>query len=365
MRISVLLHQSFAKSDAITTDITSMYAILKRKFETFVYSSDGLYGSLSGIKKENLLNAIINKENLLIYHHDMYWEEGANILEQAKAKVIVKYHRLSSETYCKASHEEYDTSDHNRRAQTARIYQDHPDFLWVGDSLYALEDIGIADRTNTVVVPPFNHIEMWQSVSPDEATLKSLLEGRTINLLFVGNLALNRGYNILIEILRDYIRYYGEDIVLHIVGKKNEELQKLNLELEQHISFHHGLEKHVHWMEKIPKNMLLSFFLGCDYYLHVNDDESFCVPLLEAQSLYLPVIAKRTRTVAEILGQEQLLLDGDIREYSSAIRIISRNKAYKDYLVKKGIKNYRNRFTNQIIEKQFTETVQNFTGVSL
>ncbi len=361
---AVLLHQTIAEHDAIGNDIAHMYEIMRRKHDVFVYCSYLLNKKLKRIDRDGLLDLTSDENNLLIYHHSNYWEEGEEILDKARARVIIKYHCITPPSFFKSYSSDYYFLCKQGREQTWRIYRKHDDFLWMGDSCHNLVDAGICGHPNAVVVPPFNNLEQWKYMPPDEAILKSLMESQTVNLLFVGRVAPNKGHKHLIEIIRDYVSHYGHNIRIYIVGKKDDELQTYYRELEELIATY-GLVDHVTWVREANNSMLLSFYLGCDFYLNCSDHEGFCVPIVEAQGLCLPVISSRTSAIPEIMGMEQVMLDNDFSEYSAAIYILSRNDRYRDYLVKKGHENYVNRFSNLLIEKRFMEVVQDYAGVAL
>ena len=361
---SVLLHQSITKHDAIGNDIYHMYQILGRKHEVCVYCSHLLSESIKAVDRKTLLDLISDENNLLIYHHSNYWEEGEEILNRAEAKVIIKYHCITPPSFYENYSEDYYLLCKNGRKQTSRLFQNHSHFLWMGDSYYNLSDAGICGYPNTVVVPPFNNIESWKDVIPEETILKSLMESPIVNLLFVGRVVPNKGHKYLIEIVKDYVAHYSSDIAIYIVGKKDDKLHIYYRELDELITAY-GLGDRFIWVQEVTDPILLSYYLGCDFYLNCSDHEGFCVPIVEAQSLCLPVISRRASAVPETLGMEQLMLDNDVSEYSAAIHILAENDSFRDYIVKMGRKNYLDRFSNSLIEKKYVKAVQDYAGVNL
>lgn len=361
---AVLLHQSITVHDAVGNDISHMYQILGRKHEVRVYGTYLMNKTLKPIDRKNLLKLIADENNLLIYHHSNYWEEGEEILDRAKAKVIIKYHCITPPSFYENYSEDYYLLCKNGRKQTSRLFQNHSHFLWMGDSYHNLADTGICGYPNTVVVPPFNNLEKWKDVIPEETILKSLMESPVANLLFVGRVAPNKGHKYLIEIVKDYVAHYSSDIAIYVVGKKDDKLHTYYRELDELI-IACGLGDRFIWVQEVTDATLLSYYLGCDFYLNCSDHEGFCVPVVEAQSLCLPVISKRTSAIAETIGIEQLMLDDDVFEYSAAIHILAENHRFKDYLVQMGRKNYLNRFSNALIERKFLNVVQDYAGVAL
>ena len=361
---SVLLHQTIIKHDAIGNDISHMYQILGRKHEVCVYCNYLSNEDMKAVDRDKLLNLISDENNLLIYHHSNYWEEGEEILDRAKAKVIIRYHCITPPLFYENYNEDYYLLCKNGRKQTLRLFQYHNDFLWMAASYHNLSEVGICGHPNTVVVPPFNNLEQWKDVIPEETILKSLMESPCVNLLFVGRVAPNKGHKFLIEIVKDYAAHYSSNIAIYVVGKKDDKLHTYYRELDELI-IACGLGDRFIWVQEVTDATLLSYYLGCDFYLNCSDHEGFCVPVVEAQSLCLPVISRRTSAIPETIGIEQVMLDDDVSEYSAAIHILAGNHRYRDYLVQMGRKNYLNRFSNALIEKKFLKVVQDYAGVIL
>ncbi len=359
----VFLHQTIAKHDATGNDIAHMYSILGRKYCVFVYCDYLENPGLNKVNREHLFDIISDRRNLLVYHHSTYWEEGEKILAKAKAKIIIRYHNITPPSYFLPYYEDYYIKCKEGRKQTARLYKKYPNSLWMGASSYNLEEAGIGKDSNKVVVPPFNNIEQWKHVSPNEEVLKSILEGPELNLLFVGRIAPNKGHKFLLHVVRDYLIHYNEKIVLHIVGKRDENLGDYNRELDD-LRWSSIPQSSVNWAGQIEDSVMLAYYLGCDFYLNCSDHEGFCVPIVEAQSLYLPVITKHSSGITETIGKQQLILEEDPAKYSAAIHILSKNATHRDFLIENGFRNYWSRFRNSIIENSFIRAIQEYMGIS-
>ena len=360
----VLLHQTIARHDAVGNDIAHMVEILRRQHEVSVYCEYLLNRGLKQISREMLLEIGQDEENLLIYHHSNYWEEGEAILNSVRAKVIIRYHNITPAFFFEPYFEKYCLLCKKGREQTERVFREHPDFCWMGASCYNLADAGIYGHPNTTIVPPFNNAGQWRDTVPNEAVLRFLLESTTFNILFVGRVSPNKGHKALIEIVREYGSRYGHDISLHIIGKRDEALLTYNQELDGIIS-DYGLGSHIRWVPEIDDPTLLAYYLGCDLYLTCSDHEGFCIPIIEAQSFRLPVVAKGSTAVPETMGEGQVLWGDRTSDYVDEIRKIVENPAYKDHLIEKGLKNYQRRFTNRRIENKFVKVGQDYTGVIL
>jgi len=64
------------------------------------------------------------------------------------------------------------------------------------------------------------------------------------------------------------------------------------------------------WMTgTIPDSVLSAYYRGADAFVTATEHEGFCVPLIEAMTCGLPVIARRFAAVPDTLGDAGLLLE--------------------------------------------------------
>jgi glycosyltransferase involved in cell wall biosynthesis len=361
---ALILHQSIVKHDAIGNDIVQMYNQLGGSGETCVYCDILNIDSLRRVNKDRLGTFINDKSNLIIYHHSQLWEDGAEILSKAAAQVVFKYHNITPEKYFEGYDRDAYVKCKKGREQTRQLITDHPNALWMGDSSFNLLDIDPIDPGRKVVVPPFNAVEKWRGVVPDEKTLKELLESRAVNLLFIGRVVPNKGHIFLFRVLRDYIDHYGPQVRLHVIGKIDNGRSAYYEELQTVIK-RMNLKKNVHFTGEVEERVMLSYYLGSDFFLCGSEHEGFCIPLVEAQYCHLPVIARKTSAIEETLGPDQLLFTDDIRDYSSTIKVLTDNREYKNYLIGKGFRNYQGRFSLNAVSAAFNNAINKFTGASL
>ncbi|MGE5473039.1 MAG: glycosyltransferase [Ignavibacteriales bacterium] len=355
----VILHQTITNHDAIGNDIEHMYDILNKKHECFVYCNYLFNDKLINIDNEKLSKIISDENNLIIYHHSVFWEEGEKILENARAKIIFKYHNITPACFFKEYNEHAFQQCSHGREQTVRFAENFKKALWMGDSKYNLQEINCSN--NKVVVPPFNNIERWDSVKPDEAILKSLIENKNINILFVGRVAPNKGHKYLFQIIKDYTENYGSNICLNIIGKMDGGLKPYNDELNLIIEYC-GLTEKIKFIGEITESILISYYLGSDFFISCSEHEGFCVPLIESQYLNLPVIAKKTSAIEETLGINQLAFFDDVIDYTAAIKVLTENNEYREFIIQNGLNNYENRFSNSMISNSFIKEIEKFTG---
>lgn len=352
----IILVKTLLVNDAIGNDVFQMHKILSNKYVVSIYTDFSNFPNLKYLKPEDksLLKLIEDENNILIYHHSIFWDEANFILNLSKSKIIIKYHNITPAHFFK----NYDLSLFNlcRKGlyQTEQLSK-NKNIFWVGDSYFNLSDLNI-NEDKKYVLPPFNNINDWKSISHDGEILNNLLKDETIKLLFVGRIAPNKDIIFVLKVLQNYIKYYDERIKLFMIGRIHLELEKYNNEIENYIN-KNNLSDKIQFLYNIDDNKKLSYFKGCDFYINGSEHEGFCVPIAEAQSTGLPIISKDNSANPETIGKNQLILDNNIEKFSAAIHILNKNKNYRKFLIENGLKNYNNRFTYDIIKNQLIKII--------
>jgi glycosyltransferase involved in cell wall biosynthesis len=360
----LILHQTIADHDAIGNDMYRMCEIFKEKHECFIYCNNLLSNKFAAVSKNGLNRIISAEDNLIIYHHSNYWEQGEDILKQARSRIVIRYHNITPAHFFERYNATYYHQCSLGRKQTQSLAHHLKEALWIGASAYNLQDITDIRPDHQEIIPPFNNIRRWSSIAPDESVLKSLIESKNINLLFVGRIAPNKGHKFLIEIVRDYLDTFGPNLCLNIVGKLDNGLRTYSFELEKLIA-NLNLRNKVNLVGEVNDNVLLSYYLGSDFFVCCSEHEGFCVPIVESQGLHLPVIARKAPAIKETMGLNQLILDNSVREYSAAIKVLTENVKYKAFIIDNGFRNYEERFSDKIVTTNLIRTIENYLGISI
>lgn len=357
----ILLHQTFSDGDAIGHDIQGMYSALEKlSLPVYIFCEYNVSKHpYRMIDLSELRSKIKMRSNLLIYHHSIYWQLGEQILKEAKCKVIVRYHNITPPEFFEKYSNRYYQITFNGRKQTERFVQ-RPDFYWLSDSNYnndELLELGLPIERASVI-PPFHKVEEINQIPADKQLLGSLQRSDHINVLFVGRVASNKGHMRICKTVKSYVELFGSHITFWIVGGMDNEIQKYYEELNAYVR-RWNLDRNIVFTNKVPENQLKAYYQGCDVFVCLSEHEGFCVPLIEAQYLKLPVIACDSSAIAETIGDEQLVFSEFNEDLiASAIHVVAKSDDIRSYLVHNGLVNYRTRFTNEIIEEKFVELME-------
>jgi len=347
----VVCHGSIVSRDAIGNDVFGMVALLARHREVYVFGEYVSVTDLPRLDRTQLDELIASPANTIIYHHSIEWPLGEEILRRARARIVIKYHNITPEHFFATRHPVLEAMCRRGREQTARLRAALPDALWLADSAFNLADAGVAHDPRAVV-PPFNVVEDWQRTPPSSAVLAALNESGDVNLLAVGRLVPNKGFHTLIDAVAYYRRHHGRPVRLNVVGAPTGGEDRYRGMLMRRIA-EHGLDRHVRLLGQVTDEELVALYLGSDYLLCASEHEGFCVPLIEAQSLGLPLVAKDVPAVRETAGESQLLLGGDPAELAEAVAMLEENPEYRHFVIGAGLENFEHRFRRAELERRF------------
>ncbi|MEO1923665.1 MAG: glycosyltransferase family 4 protein, partial [Nautiliaceae bacterium] len=293
---AVILTPTLVPYDAVSNDVRLQHKVLNEILPSYIYTDsykeDG-YSSKYLISKEDLAN--LTKEDIIIYHHSVYWEFADKFLFNTKAKIFIKYHNITPpgffspysrvyENVCKMGY------DQNKRLKTLNA-------VFMADSKYnALEFPGAK------VVPVFTILEDFNG-EIDASFAEKILKN-DLNILFVGRFAPNKGHRHLVKTLY-FLKEYGLNPTLHIAGGIDRELISYVDEIKRLIDFY-SLSQNVIIYDKLEFKKLLTLYKTSDMFLLMSEHEGFCVPVLESQKSSLPLVAVDRAAVKETAGENQL-----------------------------------------------------------
>lgn len=364
MRNFVIMHETVTSHDAIGNDIELMYTILSKKHYCYVYAKNQFNKNVKYIDEKEFDTLLADEKTIIIYHHSVFWECGYKKIRSFNGKIVFRYHNITPAHFFEQYNEFAYQQCEKGREQTKLLQSEFKNASWLCDSMYNSEDISIVEKDRVGICAPFNKIEEWNSVIPDEQILSTLIENNTFNIMFVGRIAPNKGHLMLLEVIRVYCSYYGSNIKLIIIGKYDEGLPDYNRQIKDRINLY-GLESLIELVGEINDQTLMSYYLGSDALLCCSEHEGFCVPIIEAQNFKLPIIALKECAVPETIGRNQILLGREIEEYAAALHKIRTDNNVRNYLINEGRKNYESRFTFGEISKVFAKEMKRMTGVEI
>lgn len=350
-----LCHQSIYLEDAIGHDILGMYKLLNKMGIEVILVTEYLDKRLE--TKYNTLclkNTSRFNFDILLYHHSIHWQRGEELLRKFSGDIIFKFHNITPATYFTSYSFLLEKKCKLGELATKELIQRYANHSWLADSHYNKLDLietGL-DRDKINVVAPFNKInlKMYARKNHNQKIKK---------IIFTGRFVPNKGHKHLINILKAYVKNFSSNIELQMVGVIDCELEAYFLHLLKEIH-KYKLEDKVRIFVKLPQNKLMNLYQNADVFMCMSEHEGFCVPIIEAQAIGIPVIAANSSAIPETIGYSAGKFpksEDDYIYYASMLDDILKNSAVYQGLVNRGLQNVMTRFLNPLIETQFVKAI--------
>jgi L-malate glycosyltransferase len=204
------------------------------------------------------------------------------------------------------------------------------------DSGYNAAELVECGYREAVVCPLLVDLEEYHR-RPDPATLDRLRRRRDrsgTQWLFVGRVAPNKCQHDVIGAFAVYRRVFDPAAHLTLVGGATSPhyLRALERMVEEL-----GLGDSVEILNGLSETELLAHWAVTDVFVCLSEHEGFCVPIMEAMELGVPVVAYAAAAVPETLADAGVLLyDKDPLVVAEAVDGISRPGPARDHLVRAG-----------------------------
>lgn len=349
--------------DAVGNDVIGMYRVLEKQGYACTIFAEAWVTSEVDVKHISELRTFLTRpSDVLIYHYSIGWDLGLAPLQELDCKKVIKYHNVTPPEYYEDFNEDYANVCRAGRAQLQSI-ANIQQATYLSDSAYnasELHQLGVSVQ-NSAVLPPFHYIDQLQFTEPDFSVLDTYRDGK-FNILMVGRLVPNKGHAALIEAFYVYHQTYNPNSRLLIVGKSDPRLNQYNDFLQQKVA-NLGLTHSVVFTGGVSAAALKAYYLVSNAFMITSDHEGFCVPLIEAMSIKLPIVAYGSTAIPMTVGKAGVVWSQpDPALLAGALDRIATNPTISRELGELGWQRYQEVFTNRRIETEFLELIQRLTA---
>lgn len=242
----------------------------------------------------------LRSDDLVVFHYSTWSATAEWLLERRPDQLVVVYHNITPPAFFGDTSR--GTADRNRRALAALADLAAIARLGVAKSEFSEHELQQAGFAKTAIVPL--PVEVSENEPYDERCLRAWRRPGTV-LLSVGRIAPNKRIEDLIHVLAAY-RYHVGEAWLLLVGPQDTAppYRRWLDRLIQHL----GLDAHVAFAGHVERTALLAYYRAADAYLCMSEHEGFCVPLVEAMALGIPVCAYDSTAIPSTLGPAGLLV---------------------------------------------------------
>jgi len=353
-RIAILT-PTLTSADAVSNDVLGMRRLLAERGHAVCIFADSTNLPDEQIEPPVALSTYLSRdEDVLIYHHSIGWDRGIQIMKSASCRKIVKYHNVTPAEFFEGISEHHKHLCENGRSQLKEIVASGLD-LYLAASAFNESDLISSGsvRHKTVVVPPFNQADQLRAAEADFELLDSHDDG--VTLLTVGGVRPNKGHEALIEAFATYCYYFNAQARMFIVGTQDDAFAGYASRLRQLIEGW-SMESRIVFTGEVSTSLLKSYYLIADALLITSKHEGFCVPLVEAMALKVPIIAYAATAIRETANDAALIWEErDPFLLAQSIDFLKTNEDARVELVDRGSRRYEQNFSNAAIEKQFLD----------
>jgi L-malate glycosyltransferase len=301
----IAVHQVLATlgyGDAISNHAIGIQRVLRRAgyaSDIFVETADRRVQQLTRDYRELLDSS--SADNILVHHFSIQ-SRASRLAFALPDRMILVYHNITPPEYFVGVHERLaETCYRGRRELSAYASRVQ---LALGVSEFnrrELADAGFPTTGVLPVVPDFSHLE----VTPNRLTAGAFDDDH-VNVLFVGRVIPSKKIEDVIRFFDEYHRRYNPRSRLVIVGSYWQ-FEQYYAMLQQFMASR-GVE-HVHLLGHVSNEELAAWYEIADVFLCASEHEGFCVPLVEAFYMGVPVIAFAAAAVPATMDGAGLLYD--------------------------------------------------------
>lgn len=324
------VHQVLATlsyGDAIGHEVLGIQRVLREagyESDIFVETADARLESRT-YDFRDLLDAS-HPENLLI-HHFSIGSRASRVAFALPDRMTLVYHNITPPEYFVGVHEQLVTLCYHGRRELA-AYADRV-VLALGDSEFNRQELEAAGfpRTGVLpVVPSFAHLD----VEPHRFFTAAFDDDRT-NVIFVGRVIPNKKIEDVVRAFAAYQSRFNPRSRLLFVGGYSA--------FEQYFAMLQRLVRalgvrDVHFLGHVTNEELRSVYELADVFLCASEHEGFCVPLVEAFHMGVPVLAYAASAVPATMDGAGVLYDTkDPLRVAALIDAVAGDAALADRIV--------------------------------
>ena len=355
---------AISRGDAVGNDALEMQRILTaRGHAVELFSSSCSKTSTSTKDVADLPSYLADDpRGILIYHHAIGWGGGVELLRRVTCRRVVKYHNVTPGRFFAGFPGHSQRLCQHGREQLRELAQADCD-LYLSDSPYnqgELIEAG-APAERCTVVPPFHHIDRLHGLTADPEILRQLNDGLT-NLLFVGRRAPNKGHRYLLDAFAVYHEHYERNSRLLLVGRQDRSLASYTNLLREQAS-RLGVLDSILFIDGVSDAELKAYYQRASAFVLASEHEGFCVPVVEAMALQVPIVAYGTTAVPHTVGDAGLVWEEpDPFLLAQSIDAVVRDVDVRRQLTERGWRRYQALFANQRLERDFLHALQSIAA---
>jgi glycosyltransferase involved in cell wall biosynthesis len=307
----------FADGDAISREARELRKVLRGLgYESDIFAPSASIGTAVKGDCRVLDHYAAGPRDVAIYHYSTASAASALFLASAGRKVV-RYHNITPESFFRGYDDDLaDELAAARRGLPAIVAA--ADVAWADSDYNAREIRGMGARAVEVVPLFFSPGDFGGMADP---AMLARLGGGFTNLLFVGRMAPNKAVEELVLAFAWYHRTIDARSRLVLVG--SDRSCPRYFAMLRLLASRLGLAN-VCFEGFLSDAQLAACYRSASAFVCASRHEGYCLPLLEAMSFGVPVIAREAGGMPEAMGGAGVLFDGlDARELAELVRRVT------------------------------------------
>jgi glycosyltransferase involved in cell wall biosynthesis len=343
--------------DAVGTDARGMAAAMARQgHEVGLFTSAPAQPGVQSL--DGLPAFCADPESVLVYHFAFGWPPGVEILRKARCRRVVRYHNVTPPEFFAGWSSEYESAARAGRDEIATIAALGCELV-LGDSAFNVGDFLAAGvpPERTAVLAPFNRLDRLLETPAELALLDRWTDG-SANWLAVGRIAPNKGHLDLLDAFALFLDRCTSEARLLLVGSEDPRLARY-AEAVRERSRALDLEARVEWLPDVGEAALKAAYLCADALVSLSAHEGFCVPLVEAMALGVPVVARDAGAQGATLDGAGLAWDcADAALVAASVEHLRAEPALRNLLRHRGEERVARCFAPDVLEGGLARLVE-------
>jgi glycosyltransferase involved in cell wall biosynthesis len=234
----------------------------------------------------------------------------------------------------------------------------NPTDLGLGDSEYNRRELDELGFSRTGVMPIAVDTARLTQATP-QPVLDEILDDGFVNFLFVGRIAPNKKIEDHIKLAEQYKRYIDPYYRFIFVGRYDV-VPRYYAAIRALIAEYQMLPERFIFTGPVPDAELAAYYRASSVYISLSEHEGFCVPLVEAMAMDVPVLAYSAAAVPDTLGGAGVQFAPKDLEYAAELLGML---AFEDAPREGVLAGQRRRledFGTQVIEQQLASVIAAF-----
>jgi glycosyltransferase involved in cell wall biosynthesis len=315
---------SLTQRDAIGQNALYIQSLLRQRGFTTEIFAEGTDSAMAGLARPlEDYEAVSSPENVLLLHFSI-GSKAMSLAHRVPDRLLLLYHNVTPAHFFLPHSPGVARQCLQGREELRRLVPRTS--LALGVSKYNEAELKEMGFRRTGVLPYLFDPERLSR--PPSPVVLELFDDEKTNFLFVGRVIPNKRFEDLLRVFKIYQSHIDRRSRLLLVG----EWRDFESYYEKLVLFADELElRNVEFLGRVSTEELVACYRVADVFLSMSEHEGFCVPLLEAFQMGVPVIAYDAGAVSETLGGAGLLVhEKKLDEIAELAHLVVEDEALRE-----------------------------------